>query len=514
MKGTLLKTLLPIAAALLLAWAPSNASGDALQLTDGRFFHFPKVLRAKGGYEIPFSHGKVFVPETMVLNAYIISPAGTYEPKNDEERQKVAKGLVPFEGKWIKKEKFEKILLDREGKAKKMLQERKKHMLWRNRYIYYSPHFQFEYTIAPEIFQNYMLLMENYYKVFAKKFRVRPIMDPKTKGRLKVCFYHDDEYYYQVSGAPRGAIGYFKFVAPLELNFFYDRTDEYLTLSVLYHECNHYLVHLINPNFVYPHWLAEGMAEYYGGSHWDPVKKKLTVGLLQEGRIVVLKDVTAAGQWLGLEEMIRMQNFGGLHYAWAWSFVHMMMNDKKYAKRFEKYFVHMAKGKGVNRTEYGFGKQTVSPAEQIRHFQKFMGVRDILALQEKWYDYVKKLDVKTGRGYALAGDWAMRWGLKIKATRYYSTAIEKGVVTALTYDKLGKVLDKRKKMDEAIKAFRLAVELDPLNARYTMHLGNALYKKDKGAKESERLMRLALEMAPDDTYLRFEARHPDVRKRK
>jgi len=495
-----------VAAAGVLLVAGEAARGDTLQLKDGRFYTFNKILKVEGGYKIPFKNGDVFVKDSMVLECVILSATGEYEPRNDEERKKIEKGLVPFEGKWVRKSKRDKTLKKRAEDARKRIEDHKKHMLWRNRYITQSPHFQFEYTIAPSIFKNYQNLLEVYFKVFAKQFKVR--QSPKTGGRLKICFYHDDEYYYQVSGAPRGAVGYFKFVSPIELNFFYDRTDEDMTLRVLFHECNHYLVHLINPDFVYPAWLAEGMAEYYGGSRWDPETKKLETGLLQEGRVVVLKDAMGAGELLGLEEMIRLRDFQALHYAWGWAFAHMMMKNKKYAKPFQQYFLRLAVGSDVKRTEYGYGKKTVEANEQIRLFKLLMRVRDLEDLEKKWHLYIQEnLKIESGRGYALAGNWAMRWGLKFRAIRYFKKSIEMGEKNALTYDKLGTLLMAKDKEDEAIEALRKAVEAAPLEGRYYMHLGNVLFRKDgkENRKEGERLMRLAIELAPEDQHLRFDA---------
>ncbi|MHC4598031.1 MAG: tetratricopeptide repeat protein [Planctomycetota bacterium] len=501
---------------LALAVGMEAANADTLQLKDGRFFTFPKIFVVEGGYKIPFSNGDVIVPESMVLEAVILSNPSAYKPKNDEEKEKLEQGFVPYEGKWIKRKKFEKILEERQKAAQKRIEDLKKHQLWRNRYITKTRHFTFEYTLAPKIGQNYIDLMETYFKVFAKRFKVR--QTPKTGGRLKVCFYHDPEYYYQVSGAPRGAIGYFRFVAPLELNFFYDRSDEDLTLDVLFHECNHYLVHLFNPNFVYPSWLAEGMAEYYGASHWNPEKKELKSGLLQEGRILVLKEAIDGSDTVGLEELIRLGRggsgaFTGFHYAWAWSLVHMLMENKKYGKRFEKYFVHLSTGGKVKRVDAGYGKQTIRADEQIKLFKAFLGVKDLKKLEKEWHKYVKNLDVETGRGYFLAGNWACRYSVQLyhRAIRYYRTAIEKGFETGLLYDRLGSLLIRKEKEDEGIEALKKAVQFAPLNGRYTMHLGNALYEKggSENKKEGIRLMRLAVEIDPEDVYLKRLARFRD-----
>ena len=115
-----------------------------------------------------------------------------------------------------------------------------------------------------------MDLFETYFKIFAKEWGVKR----GRLGKLKVCFYHDEDYFRQVSGAGYGVLGYFRFVDPIELNVYNIRNDKQETLSVIFHEVNHYLVYLIDPKFDYSPWVNEGLAEYYGSSKWDPVKTK------------------------------------------------------------------------------------------------------------------------------------------------------------------------------------------------------------------------------------------------
>src|SRR5207247_1708884 len=157
----------------------------------------------------------------------------------------------------------------------------KAHREWRNRYRAQTQNFEFEYTIPPEIAKGYMDLMEAYYAYFSKQFGVaRP---PKVK--LKVCFYHDYETFLETAGAPRGVIGYFLTAPPHELDFYYERLRPEETVAVMFHETQHYIGSLFDPRFHIPHCFGESVAEYYGGSKWDPVKKTMTPGGVQEGRL-------------------------------------------------------------------------------------------------------------------------------------------------------------------------------------------------------------------------------------
>jgi hypothetical protein len=141
---------LGIAALVLLAPA---AGADTLRLKDGRFFDFPKVLKAEGGYKVPFKNGEVFVPAALVAEAVLLTPEGEYVPQTDEEKAKAEKGLVPHEGKWVPKAQRDRLVKERIDKAKARMDDLKKHMEWRNRWMTPSAHFRFEYTIAPDIFE-------------------------------------------------------------------------------------------------------------------------------------------------------------------------------------------------------------------------------------------------------------------------------------------------------------------------------------------------------------------------
>ena len=87
-----------------------------------------------------------------------------------------------------------------------------------------------------------------------------------------------------------------------------------------------------------PHFPGESLAEYYGASHWDPVKKKLTTGLILEGRLVEVQDDVSRGEMMDLKRLIstgRMYE----HYTWGWALAHFLMNDKRYAPKFQKFIV-------------------------------------------------------------------------------------------------------------------------------------------------------------------------------
>ena len=233
----------------LQASAQKETSGDVLQLTDGRFVSGVPMTRTPDGVTIHYENGDVQIPKIMVRDAFTSKVEGVKVKLTAKEQERLAKGEVKFEGKWMTKKRRDGILAKRQKARKRRLEEARAHQKWRDRYRLNTKNFAFEYTISPEKMQEMAVLMETYYKTFTKAWKIKK---PMGMGRLKVCFYHDPEYYYQVSGARRGAIGFFRFVPPEELHFYYDRLDERMTIDVMFHETNHYLTHLIDPKFHYP----------------------------------------------------------------------------------------------------------------------------------------------------------------------------------------------------------------------------------------------------------------------
>jgi tetratricopeptide (TPR) repeat protein len=481
---------------------------DMLQLTDGRFLTAPSMTRTPEGIKVHFENGDVFVKKDLVREASASKvEGGPAEPPPPDAADKGAKGFVRFEGKWIKKEQRDQVLEGRRKERARKIKEAMDRREWRNRLKLTTANFEFEYTIDPEVMKEFAALMEEYYKVFLKEWK---ITKPGDMGKLKVCFYHDPDTYYQVSGAPRGAIGYFRFVKPIELNFYFDRNDRALTTLVMFHETNHYLTHLIDPDFRYPIWINESLAEYYGASQWDPATKKMEVGFLQEGRLTAIQDHILDGKWQGLEELIRLEHgaFNADHYAWGWSFVHYLLQNKKYGPKFKSFYVALAREQSIKTAALsGYGssgpRRTIEADEVIRTLLRYLGVKDLKTLEKEWHEYVKGLKPASGRGYAEAGEMYEMFGMPIKARRYYETAIEKGDKRPVVYYGLGRTLERKNEFEKAQEAFKSAIAGDPLNGIYYAVLARAIQNQTRNATEAEcvRLRKLALEVDPDNLEL-------------
>ncbi len=479
---------------VLLGLFASPSPADFLLLKDGRILERPSMERVEGGVKVFFENGEVVVPEDRIQDAILLREPPP-EPKTEKEKEKIAKGLVLYEGRWVKPEKRMDLVERKVAERKAYIDELRAMSRWRDRGKEETKHFAFEYTVPPFVFEYFRDLTEAYYKEFAKTWKIRP---DKKDGKLTICFYTDIDAFHQIGGVGGGVQGYFRFVKPWELNFFYERRDPYHAEQVMYHELNHYLQLLMDTDFNMPHFPGEAIAEYYGASRFDPKTKKLETGLVLEGRLVEIKNDIAAGDIMPLEKMLRADEMYE-HYTWGWSLAHFLMSDKRYQKKFVKFVKDLVAGKGVKHVPSMGRMKTVRGDEVFAHFKRSLGIKkqeDLEALEKEWHEYVtEELKFVTARGLEKAAASAQRSGRPLRAKRLFKEAIDKGSTDAMTYHRFGELLERDGKRDEAIALFGKAVELAPLEATFYESLGRALVRKGE-KEEGLRLLKLALELDP------------------
>jgi len=474
----------------------ARAGDDIVCLKDGRVVSGLKMARVAGGIEITYQNGKVFVADALIHDA-VLAEDLKIPPVSDEEKEKMSQGFVHFEGKWVTLPQRDEILKKRVLDHKANLDEMRAHGEWRNRYIEDGKYFHFEYTVPKRIFEPYRDAMEAYFAEFAKTWKIQP---PKGGFKLPVCFYADEASFLQTAGVKHGVLGYFD-PDRKDLNIFYERLDPVLSETVMFHEANHYLQYLVNPLFFVPHFPGESLAEYYGASHWDPEKKKFTVGMMQEGRLCQIESDTAAGDVMDIAKLVGTHDLFE-HYTWGWSLVHFLMNDPRYAPKFMKFFLALPEAKGVQREEMSNGMYTLSQEDVLKIFMREFGLKDANALRKmdsEWHNYVTgKLALVTYRGYERAGMEARSDKRNLRATRLLKTAIDKGSKNPLVFNTLAEIYGEDGKTAEAMAMWKKAIELDPLNGLFYARMGFELNSSDK--KESKRLAALALELGSDDPW--------------
>lgn len=497
-----------LAAAALALLASSPRAGDTLCLKDGRIFENVALQRTDGAVLIRFQNGQVSVPAAAVLEC-VIENDTDFVPGTDEEKQKVAEGLVPFQGKWVKPKerdaKLQKMFAEQRASVAKLKDAR----LWRNRLLFDTKEFSFEHTVPPAVFERTAGLVDAYYDEFVKRWKIKR---PRDLGKLKIRFYADPEDFYQVTGVQRGVLAFFEWIEPpYRLQAYYDRLDPLGTERDMLHEFGHYLQKLVESDFKYPHWPGESLAEYYSTGTFDPVAKKFTFQpLVLEERLVEVQHDIEEGELVGIEQMIKGGNDGNYHdYTWGWSFVHFLMSQPDTAKDFESFYLGLARSRAVDREGVSAFKNTtfevVDGETMLEAFEKELGIKkeaDLRALEAAWHDYVQHdIHVTSSRGLARAAGFATRFGRQHRARRLYEEAIAAGDADALTHHRYAELLEEMDEHAGARETWAKAVELDPLVADYYIAWGKSLLADKEKKDEGKRLLKLAQEIEPDNPYL-------------
>ena len=210
---------------------------------------------------------------------------------------------------------------------------------------------------------------------------------------------------------------------------------------------------------------------------------------------------------MGLEKMLTREMYE--HYTWGWSLAHYLMNDKRYRKKFERFVKELASGKGISHEPFAYGLKTVPMPKVWAHFKKTLGLSSqdkVDELETEWHEYVKKgLKVVTARGLEKAASRAKNNMRFHRARRLYKEAIDKGSTSAMAYHHYADLLEDKGSRDEAVQYHRKAIELAPLEPQLYVSLGRALrFGNDK--EEGKRILQLALELDPDNSYLQREVK--------
>ncbi len=462
----------PWAAAFCLLATPTSA--DTLLTKDGRIIDGPPMERVEGKIIIHFENGDVGVPEEMVQEVFI---EAELEQIPKSRRRKIEKQI---------KEKREEI------------DEARGHAEWRNRYNEETANFNWQYTIPKHIALGMQMRFEAYYKVFAKEWKLKR---DKRMPKLPINFYRDTAQYQRTTGSPPGALAYFRFVEPYDLNACYDRVDPRETEMVLYHELSHYLQKLIDEKFKMPHWPGEGISEYFGGALWNEEKKKLEIGLIQEGRLTEVKNDIANGKFVSIHDTVTKQAYSD--YTWGWALVHFFMNKPEYKKGFQRYVVGLARQKGVKRVPFAFGLKTVKGEESLRYLKECLKIKNdeqFEAVQREFYEYVEEeLQQEGASGLEKAAVAARRAGKRIRATRLFGEAEEAGGLSALGCYQYAQMV-RHKDRGLAKELYKRAIDLDPLMGTFYYEYGRLI--EDDDEEEAKRYKGLAKELDPDvDTWV-------------
>jgi tetratricopeptide (TPR) repeat protein len=165
---------------------------------------------------------------------------------------------------------------------------------------------------------------------------------------------------------------------------------------------------------------------------------------------------------------------------------------------------------------------SIKQADVFTIFQREMGLKDASAVRKlnaEWQDDVlSKLKQVSCYGYEKAGLEARRDKRNLRATRLLKTAIEKGSKNPLVFRALAEIYAEDDKVEEAMGAWKKALEIDPFDEDVYAKMAFCTKRKDR--KESERLRALAIELGADDPWVHLgsddegEGESPDPGKKK
>lgn len=491
-------------AALTAAPAGAAPQEDVLVMKDGRVFTDLDAEQKDGYVSITLEAGEIKVADGLIDILLEEGKEISFVPQTEEERKYYEEeGMVRYNDQWMRAGTAERIISKKLKERLKNAKEDLEHKLWRSAYEEETKTFAWKFTTAKTVGERYMAATDAYYDIFKKDWRVKR---DRGKAKLSINMYDNMAQFQQVADAQPGVLGYFRFVGDYDLNVFYDRNDPDFSMYVLFHEVGHYLHKLLNEDFKMPHWPGESVCEYYGAAELSEDGKKLTVGLIPNARLASIRSDMENGKKIVLKEMILTDGFED--YTWGWSFVHMLMQDKKRADDFKDFFAGLAEGNDIRHHPWNLGLKTVKPEEKLAYFMECMDLEDeseLEALQEEWYTYIVEELEFEGAGAAFwEAKSARQLGEIEDARKMYKKAFEEDEANARANDHYAYYELLPRNSDEALEHIEKAVEKAPLSAEYRWSYGQCLELragmrggKEKDAEEGERQKRLALELDPD-----------------
>ncbi|MEZ5990691.1 MAG: DUF1570 domain-containing protein [Planctomycetota bacterium] len=504
-------------ASLLLSGAASAQDGaaarpegsGALSLLDGRFVFGPPISKKGDHLVVHFKHGDVDVPLSQVRDWFSTTVTGEdYEPKDDDEKAKLAKGLIPFNGQWMSRSSAERQVTRMMEKRQEAIEEQKERREWRNAKEVKTRYFDYKHNLPDETFDKFRDLVDVFYETFLSYWKLRPT----RKEKCQIYLYSNRLDFEQLSGAGPGVLGFY---VPNNhtMHYYLDRSDIDFTIAILFHELNHVMVGMTSGRFDYPDWLEESLAEFYGASRYNPdaknKKDKLTMGHLQAARLMVVQSEAKRDEWVTLKSMIEKPDFAAREYAWGWTFVHYLLTNPKYCDNFKKLYKDLAHGRGIKRvpSPFGGGKVTIEPDYAKEILCKRLGVESLDKLEEEWKEYLQKLEVQDLQGLEQAATYPLYFGrAQAKAREMLEKAVSMGAKLSKTYATYAKLLDRKSEKEKALEMIDRAIAIDPLEPPYYYAKAKLLDRvKGKAArKDILRTLQLAEEMDPEDLEILTE----------
>ncbi|HEX6886230.1 MAG TPA: DUF1570 domain-containing protein [Planctomycetota bacterium] len=268
------------------------------------------------------------------------------------------RGMIEYRGRWVEKA-LEKDL-------RKWEKEDAKGLDWKDAYKTKSKYYRIEtnvprYIVELEIKPYLDELFETYKQVFQEDFG----LSGKAAGNKDIRI-HNGFNCYSVNEPdgdrprPRTNPGFI--IGGATLVVFYDETDPGTFYMTVFHEGSHQFFLSLLPGATPPHWMTEALATYFEGCTYSRATRTITPGFvpperLKQAQAILTQRPQATAAELFMD--VQRENFGGLEYSLAWSFVHYLIHrpGEKSRERFGA-FVRELNGSGVKPAPEVFAKAT------------------------------------------------------------------------------------------------------------------------------------------------------------
>jgi len=461
---------------------------DKVLLDDGRMIEGDVVEEDRDGYVVLALPGAEVPISLDLVDQVYVENLEDYVPKNRKEERYLERGWVLFEGSWMSRTRREAILRERKEAEAARLAEIRRRQDWRRRYEIETRHFEIESNCAKEIVDEYAEMLEQYYDQFTDFWNIT--LSPGDKdGKVKFFLYRNERDFHQITGTGPNVGGFFS-PLDMELHLPYDDRDPGWARHVLYHEGNHLLTQMVEPSFLYPIWLNEGMAEYYGTAEVDE-DGDFELGEPAYGRIVSLRRDRDRGEFMSLREVLTTEkpSFTGRHYAMAWSFVHFLMESDEYARSFRNFFANLPDNRLLDletlATRGGRNFRTPTLDSVLEALEKQLGA-SVEELEQQWLDRVEQYGELDAPAYYLAAKVAIATARETyeeeeyeeaieDALGYYEKACSLGIEDPDCYRDYSELL--RTEREDGVRAWEVvqkAIERDPINPYHYMEAAGVL----------------------------------------
>lgn len=493
---------------------------DIIITNHGKIFE-GQVSEKGDVYFIDVDGGKITTPKALIKKVEYVSPVSE-PPKTEEEKKKAANGYVKFQGKWISSNRFK---LERKRELQKIrdkIDGLKKHSDPANPWRAKTSRFILETTTSQELLNHYVELFDAHMTAFEQRFKIN-ISKEARKRKPIVRIFKDRAEYMNFTRA-FGTGGYFSFVDNT-LHLFHNFEDPALTASVLLHEGAHLLNYLSNTRFAgRPHWIEEGVAEYFGSSKISRNKRGkliLEPGQILGNRLLFIHNLVATRKVNNLRAALATKSYKYPDYAYWWSFVHFMIHSEEYGNKFLKFYRKLYALRNVEGRKNG-DFVYVSSEESVKAFEKSLKIKDWDLVQAKWEQFiVDNVEKVGGYGWMVLGRDLYFESFKRKAVeenakkgeeldgKSQKTLLEesmealnrsieeKGYVKAEAFYYRAMAYKEIFEYQKGLQDINRSIELDPLNDRY--YSRRAVFQYLLGEKElAVRDMHIAKALNPNN----------------